>query len=670
MTTTPAAAPVAPAPSAASPDAKGVNFSARLVDFWWIKIPAKLRGYSTLLMAAWSDGMYLTAWPRTAATLVVAVFFFGFIEGGTHWTFVGLNGYGLVSGVHAISFAEMFPLLLVAAFLGPLSANLGLMLVIGFALGDFFWFGVPYWPWDQHLLSFVPRTFYFRSSQLAAYLVFFLLAVWPVVATKFLVASAHRRFRESELWKTVMTVVVLALFVYEWTYFASMGTKWQWGCCDLESQLDVRYFHTITAPWLIAAAVIGVVTRQLLTLAGEKRDPKLVSRQHATGQPVVGSNSRMPAWLNALIGAFVMALLLLGYAGSLGRGAIVFIIVAAILLCRTYLLQRWSVWKTWSSRIGAYPTLARFILATLLTYVVCRLILMYPRFDARLGYSSLDFSPELAAILIGFVVLLVLLPNGPLSRDGRVASGSPEMRRIPVPSAAIQALVVIGLVLFSSKKALAALCHDPACCFGGDNGLASSATTAAIPGLGGIAGRPAKKDPCASQEQAMKDAQNLADSLKAEAHAYQSAVQADAANVKADQAEADSAYSTLQSLLNTLGDEITEAIQGWPSNPADFTNQQLQKMQSTYGSGPYAQQVAALVSAVQRLKGALAKQTNDTNNYNKTCDEYRDAYSAAAQATSAYWDCVISHGGVAPLGEPSPPSLAHPLGAPSAPKSQ
>src|SRR5438105_7781268 len=160
MTTTPTGAPVAPEPSPASSEAKATTFATRFVDFWWVDIPRKLRAYSTLLWAAWSDGIYLTAWPRTAAALVIAVLLFGFFEGGTHWTLVGLNGYGLVSPFHAVSFAEMFPLLLLAVFLGSLSANLGLMLVIGFAIGDFFWFGAPYWP--RELL--LPRTFYFRSS--------------------------------------------------------------------------------------------------------------------------------------------------------------------------------------------------------------------------------------------------------------------------------------------------------------------------------------------------------------------------------------------------------------------------------------------------------------------------------------------------------------------------
>jgi hypothetical protein len=478
MTTTPAGAPVPSEPNATSSNAElGKTFPVRFVNFWWVQLPNKLRPYSPMLWAASSDGIYLTAWPRIAAILVLITLVFGFTEGGTHWTLIGLNGYAFVSPFHAVSFAEMFPLLLLAVFLGSLSANLGLMLVIGFALGDFFWFGVPYWPWSQHL--FLPHTFYFRFSQLAAYLVFLLLAVWPLVATKFLVASAHRRLRESELTKTIMMAVVLALFIYEWTYFAPMVVKWQWSCCDLVSQLDVRYFHATTAPWLMAAAVIGVVTRRLLLLAGEKRHPEIVSRLHTVCNPALAGNPRTPRWVKAIIAAAFVALLLLGYAGSLGRAAVVFSIVAFILLCRTYVLQ--SFWKKWNTRVAAYPAVVRLAVATGITYLVSRLILTVPDFAANRGHTTQSFGPELAAILIGFVALLALLPNGPLNTEeaGPVKDGTGS--RLPVPSAAIQVIAVIGLILLSTKRALAAECRDPACCLGGDNGLAGSAAASAIP---------------------------------------------------------------------------------------------------------------------------------------------------------------------------------------------
>src|SRR3954470_573204 len=125
-------------------------FATRFVDFWWVQIPAKLRRYSTLLWAAWSDGIYLTAWPRVATVLVFAVFLFGFVEGGTHWryrTIVGTNGFaGNVlapmatandwGGPTGLVFADNLLLLMIAIAVGTISSNLGLTLVVGYALGD------------------------------------------------------------------------------------------------------------------------------------------------------------------------------------------------------------------------------------------------------------------------------------------------------------------------------------------------------------------------------------------------------------------------------------------------------------------------------------------------------------------------------------------------------
>jgi hypothetical protein len=131
-------------------EGKSEPFATRFVDYWWVKIPVNLRRYSMLLWAAWSDGIYLTAWPRIATTLVIAALLFGFAEGITHWsyrTIVGTNGFaGNVlapsatadnwGGPTRLVFAENLVLLMVAVGLGSLSANLGLTLVIGYILGD------------------------------------------------------------------------------------------------------------------------------------------------------------------------------------------------------------------------------------------------------------------------------------------------------------------------------------------------------------------------------------------------------------------------------------------------------------------------------------------------------------------------------------------------------
>jgi hypothetical protein len=475
-----------PEPKHLSQDKQSETSITRFVDFWWIQIPGKLRAYSKTLWAVWSDGVYLTAWPRMAAILVFAVFAFGFFEGGTHWSMLSLNGYGLASGFHSASFAQMLPLMTLAVLLGSFSANLGLMLVIGFALGDFFWSGVPFSPWERNLA--LPPTLYGRVPQLAAYLVFFFLAAWPITANKFLVAAAHRRFRESEVWKTVFMVIVQGLFIYEWTYFAPMGVKQQWDCCMQTSPLDVRYFHQTTLPWLLAAAFVGVVARRVLINVAEKSDPNVISRLDAACDPAWAYISRMPGWLHAIIGAVIMTLLFLGFAVSLPRVIMTFAAVLVLMLLRTSVLAGTSLWRGWTTRLARYPAVIRLGLATVATYLASRLVLTVPGWGAIERSTRGNFAPELVSVLIGLLIVLVLLPNGTfVSEEAELADNS-RPSRVPIPSPVIQAGILISLVLLASKRALATDCEAGRCCYGGDNGLAGSSTAAGTPSGAAVAG--------------------------------------------------------------------------------------------------------------------------------------------------------------------------------------
>jgi len=490
MSTSPAAVPgQPPTPADLSSQTNFSAFAARFVDLWWVDVPCKLRQWSTLLWAAWSDGIYLTAWPRLSTVLIVAVLLFGFVQGGTHWSVFTLDGNGLSTSLHAASFAQMLPLMVLAVVLGSLSANLGLMLVLGFAVGDFFWAGPPYV--SGHSVP-VPLFLY---AQVAAYLVFFFLAVWPTVATKFLVASAHRQFRESELWKTVLMVIVQALFIYEWTYFAPIGVKEQWDCCSATSPLDVRYFHQVSMPWLVGAAVLGVLARCVLISVAERRDPNVLARLSAVCDPAWASDPRMPGWLHAILGAAIMSLLLLGFSASPERTGVMFLVVTALLLARIYGLPRLSLWKSWSARVVRLPALLRLTAATVATYLICRGILMIPGFGASEGYTFGNFGPELGAILAGFVAVLLLLPNGALAPEENESVDNPLPVRLPVPSGVVQAGIILALVLLATKKAFAGACLDTRCCFGGDNGLASSATAASAPSVSSAAPKSTPEGP-------------------------------------------------------------------------------------------------------------------------------------------------------------------------------
>jgi hypothetical protein len=57
----------------------GFRFPANL-DRYWVHVPGRLRRYSAPLAAAWSDGLYLTAWPRLSVWLSLILFFLGMLD--------------------------------------------------------------------------------------------------------------------------------------------------------------------------------------------------------------------------------------------------------------------------------------------------------------------------------------------------------------------------------------------------------------------------------------------------------------------------------------------------------------------------------------------------------------------------------------------------------------
>src|SRR5712692_9639137 len=103
-------------------------------EFWWGDLPARLRRYNVLLSEAWRDGVYLTRWPIVGIVLPLVAFVIGGIDGATHWTPIIDHVYDPQS----VAFTELLPFMVCAAVAGALSANLGLLLTLGYALGDFF----------------------------------------------------------------------------------------------------------------------------------------------------------------------------------------------------------------------------------------------------------------------------------------------------------------------------------------------------------------------------------------------------------------------------------------------------------------------------------------------------------------------------------------------------
>src|SRR6266849_5908875 len=142
------------------------------VERWWVAIPKVLRRYSVLLSETWSDGIYLTIWPLVSILAPLLVVLIGLAEGITHWNL--LINDSISSGQLATAFTELLPLMILAALVGAISANLGLMMVLGYGLGDLLIFGSVSANLSQLGLPTDPLQafIYLRVPQLVSYALF------------------------------------------------------------------------------------------------------------------------------------------------------------------------------------------------------------------------------------------------------------------------------------------------------------------------------------------------------------------------------------------------------------------------------------------------------------------------------------------------------------------
>jgi hypothetical protein len=459
-------------------------FSPELVEFWWLGVPRRLRPYSAILSNAWSDGIYLTAWPRAAILLPAVVLLFGFFEGVTHWSPLTVSNTSLSTTLVAVSLMQIVHLLIIAAVLGSLSADLGLMLVVGFALGDYLIAG-PFLTlpvWDP-----VAGFLYLRLPQLYSYGILFALAVAPNLVSAGLLRPLNQKLRGDGLTSWIIRLVasglVTAFLVFSWTVLAPLTLRIQWSWTGGTPPTSVFDYRSMMNPWLPLAAVAGVVARAFLVRRA-RGNVVLRERMRKLWQQAIDADRqlkwprRQPAWLRAAGIALLSTLLLAGLIASWLLALLVFAVLLAICLTRNCVLPKVSPWMKWSRIVERVPAIVRLAAAIVATYFATLQFLQLPGMSAPANGIPGHFGAELISIGMGVIILTLLLPYIPAS------SLSAGMQPAPLPRAAIRAAQALLLVwfVFSTVRAHA-ICLDPSCCFG-DNPNAAMAVGIMALGIG------------------------------------------------------------------------------------------------------------------------------------------------------------------------------------------
>src|SRR5262249_43646589 len=164
----------------------------------------------------------------------------------------------------------VFMVLVAAA--SALGANLGLMLVLGYAVGDFVLAGpkLTYFasPATPGLPLPLVQLAYLRVPQLVSYGLFLLLVITPTLSAKYLPARLRLGLDERSplllLLRAVAAIVVQSGFVYTWTLAAPLLVRVFWGWIDASPPLGAAYYLQMQGNWIVLSAAGAALARTWL----------------------------------------------------------------------------------------------------------------------------------------------------------------------------------------------------------------------------------------------------------------------------------------------------------------------------------------------------------------------------------------------------------------------
>ena len=351
----------------------------------WITIPAALRRFSMVLSAATADGIYLCRWPRVATLLPVISLLFGLLSGTLHWSVLTIGDGSISPATPVVAFAQNLPLVLAAVILGSLGASLGLLLVAGYGIGDFFFAGPQFQVVTGNLIS---RFVDLQVPRLLSYLLFLALAVMPTLGTKRIVenllAVTRRLGAVGVLLAGVIQVILQGCFVYGWTLAAPMIFRTLWSWSGNSAPITVFYYRDAMHVLLPASAMISMLLRNLLVLWA-KRDRRVVALVLRLGLAVSESDlrpafsRRLPSILRTLLWAAMTTLLISGLIATPSLAGLLFITFAAVRAVRVSLLPKRVEWTQLGSRDDQVAGHRRLPGAMFGSHVVSRFVLTPPR---------------------------------------------------------------------------------------------------------------------------------------------------------------------------------------------------------------------------------------------------------------------------------------------------
>jgi len=378
----------------------------------------------------WRDGSYLAIWSWVALLLPIVALVFGIYEGFTHTPILTLSTPTFnptapqrISGL-PVAFSELLPLMAIAVAVGTLSANAGLLLVLGYAAGDLYYTinnPQPFYPWENPLN---PSPNIFANvivPHLISYLLFAQLAVLPIITAKLLAAIVKGTDTATIVLRNGIAVAIQGAIIYAWTLGAPLIIRsfWGWGWLPNATPptIGLVYIQTM-GDVLVKVALAAAILRSIVMVVGA-HNPKVAGRALRYARALKGSSSlmlRLPSPLTAILIAGLTTLLLGGIIATTTEALLLFGALAVILIAQSTLLPRLKPWSSWSKVMAQIPLFLRLIAVALLSYYLTQWILNTQaaqqhaiQFPAQTPGDSFEFL--LISVCVSLFVATILIPR-------------------------------------------------------------------------------------------------------------------------------------------------------------------------------------------------------------------------------------------------------------------
>jgi hypothetical protein len=373
---------------------------------WWVWLPLVARRLSRGLLEALVDGLYLGVRPLVGALAPPLCLVLGFLCGWLH------PGFSEV-------FSESLLVLALAAVIGTMSANLGLMFLAGFVLGDFL-LAHRSWTAPGGLVEHLLRV---RVPLLIEYNLLGLLTVGTPLFTKALLVQLTPPDALSRRVRLVIAVLghlaLTGVLVFFWAQSVPLLIRPVFTWRDMpppsEAMVPLQE-HGVLVVIVAMAASLGRMLLQGQTVFRPELEARLdvLQARLTSEKPITPIFQRFPAWLKALVRSSWATLLLAGMYSSWLEALLLGALTLFIQLARAGLVRvPLGGWPAWIERV---PLLFRLVAAFVVVY-----LLALPLLGDRM-WGQKGFSPILILTGMSMIILYLVAPG---ASAGRPKGGNP-----------------------------------------------------------------------------------------------------------------------------------------------------------------------------------------------------------------------------------------------------